>query len=503
MKLEINTKPTLTSYAHHAFICAIMERELNEEYLRFQVGVAGDEVWNEYQVDTKFEWKDNLLIIKGSKYATDTGSIIWRRCGETDELFICIEHFQCTNANAIVNLVISGENMDKCAEKNRNIYRLGIVLRYGLLIGLNDKYLEVQNVENNGINMTWFKVVRDNEKVTSYASFDGVDWIKVNEETLPEEMQGQRLSIGLNASLGENQYYNWLYMNYLQLYYSKDDSYVWLDYYMLPRKNYRFKHSLQFLDTCNLSVSKAIEVFGDIHRFFRWCIQHEYYVEIHLDEYYIENRPTYGKEHFEHNNIIYGFDDVTGKYSTIGYKVKVVFTDTSYSSIEKAISSSSKIILYKYNPNVKDMKFSLKNLTQNVRELLNGENSSEKVSNILGVQEGTYGLNVFDELIKSEEGNILLFYDCRITFLLYEHCNIMRNRLQFLFEKNYLNRHKCEKIVDLCASMLEKSDVLKNLVIKNKFRKNLDNAILENAKVLYEMEKTFYSKLLMCLEEAL
>ena len=129
-------------------------------------------------------------------------------------------------------------------------------------------------------------------------------------------------------------------------------------------------------------------------------------------------------------------------------------------------------------------------------ELLYGVDSSERFMGIIGKQPGIYGLKVFDELINTERGQELIVTDRRLSFVLYEHCLGMMERLTFLIRMGYVAEKRQDHLIALGKKMLNSSEVLKNRVVKNIFTQNMADRIMTQLSELYQLEKEFYTELI-------
>ena len=57
----------------------------------------------------------------------------------------------------------------------------------------------------------------------------------------------------------------------------------------------------------------------DIITFTKSAIDKDYFVDIHLDEFFLDSKDFYEKEHFVHESLIYGYDDTEKKFYAYGF----------------------------------------------------------------------------------------------------------------------------------------------------------------------------------------
>lgn len=489
MILPINKEPGINAYLHHACVNAMIG---NRELLRLKVPDSIEKKWKEYVNDSEFGWKGEFLSLKGIKNEINTESCIVRKCNVCDEFIIQIQYIK--KQEFTLSLMISEDAPMECFHTGQEFYKLGMN-KYGLMF--IKKYILNDSIEVN--NYSWLKIVRRNTKVYSYISDNGSKWFKVDEERLVFKDSEKQYSIGITADFGANQYFNWKYMNYIQLFYNVNDIYgkMWLDYYFFPKKNidYGFQSACHFLNTEYLEMKEITDLFGDINDFIHWSIDHYYYVSICLDEFYIPDRLYYQSKHYLHYNLIYGYDDENKRYALMGYKDKLIASEIPMQLLKQAVLSNSEVVRYRLNINTTKLSFDIKRVAGSIKEYIEGADSSGTISNILAQREGVYGLRIFHELIDTERGSELLINDKRITYLLFEHCKIMEERLLFLFGNNYLDINSREYLTGLCRKMVLESERLKNLFLKNRLTKREEANMLNKAEALYAIEKEFYSSL--------
>lgn len=495
MILPINSDPAVIAYGHHAYINAILG---NDDLLCVIIQDSAQYEWKEFVTDTELHWKEDILSIRRKNHGLNTEGFLYRACEDEDELVVNIKYFQTINTNAMMNLIISGGDLVEGEHKGKDIYRLGLT-KYGCFLTWKDKTLPYDNEGRR--EYTWLKVTRRNREVESYISEDGTSWRLINQEEIFPDADYDQLEIGINFNFGEDQYYSWLYMNYVQLVYDAKDlvGQVYLDYYMYPSKNYYYgyHYASQFLDIEYEKAKDILDLYGSLKNYINWCLKHFYYVSVCFDEFYLPERPSYYREHFFHHNLVYGYVEETKEYLLLGYHIKIMTSRISEQELEKmTISMEAPFIRYKYDPNFEALHFNVKRYAHSIKDFIGGINSSEDICNILPCKSGVYGLKVFNELIGTEEGNQLLIEDVRLSYVLYEHCKIMSNRLQFLYEKGYLSTETRESMTGRCQEMLDSSKRLNKVVIKNTIVKNLDDRIISSAKTLYQHEKLFYTELL-------
>ena len=502
MQLKINKEPSITAYAHHSFPIAIIERDLSEPLLDLEVASAKAD-WTVESNDINFVWDDRNLTFHSPKYATNTECFLIRTCERDDSIRIKIKKFRSDIISGIINIIISEENYMDCVKDDTNVYRLGIVKDFGILIKKDEQYITVDLPENVRRDCCEIKVERNSECVSFYVKNkeNNDEWKEVFFDKLSSELRRKELVIGLNANFGEPQYYAWKYMNYLQLHYTNVDDNVWLDYYMFGRKNYIFFYTQQFIDLDCWECREVSELFGDLWTGIVWFMKQGYYIEVSLDEYFVKNRLRYNKIHYVHNNLLYGYEQAPDGLYALGYNVKLESTLVPRDVFEKAINEDEIIKVYKFKCNNQFVPFSLNNFLMNLSDFIEGAHSGERYCNVLPSNDGVYGLNVFKELLSTERGQCIVEHDVRISYLLFEHVSLMLDRLDYFRAKNIISIKEYKNLRPQCEVLLEKAVLFKNRSIKYFAVGKNEKKLFCTLQQLYEEEKKFFTGLYNILKD--
>lgn len=345
----------------------------------------------------------------------------------------------------------------------------------------------------------YYKVVKKNMVISAYISTNGEKWLLLAENIISNDINYKDIVLTLHIYFGNEQYLTWKYMNFLHLVYRKEDfNGINLDYYIFPRKDIDASYNsyCHFIDTTYDDYNDYTTIFSSIQDYIKWNIDHSYYVNVCLDEFYLGKTNA----HYNHFSLIYGYDNENSIYNIlkINSNGKLIKTTIDYDvfSVDKIITSNI-IVKYRLNINASVASFNIQLFTLQIKEFVAGIDPSIRSANILTHQKGVYGLQIFYELMYTQEGRNKLIEDRRISFVLYEHCCIMKDRLYYLVENEFLKSNDIDKLVLLCAEMLITSEMLKNLVIKNMVLKNLESDIMKKLELLFSQETFFYSTLLL------
>ena len=491
--LPLNEKPSVITCIHHAYPCAIIE---SKELAYISVSKFKEFQWNEKTNDASIHIDNDIIKIIEDEDGKNTNIVLWRECAKKDEIIIHVDYVKPRDFARYIDIFLFKDDLEE--EIGREDKTCGIRWNpYGFFIRKTMYSFDTKV-------FTYVKLHKDENVISAYASKNGTDWIFIDQKELPNIYREKALNIGIHMYLGKNYFDIWKNMNFIQLIYNEKNLYkgIYLDYYFFPRKNVdnSYSYFVNFIDTHYDSLYDAMDCFESIHEYIRWNINHSYYLNICLDEYYVIDRLSNNKTHYDHYNLFYGFDDEKRVYNIMGYgkNSTPIISEISYDVLNQEIITSVNIVRYKYSSNdVSTLKFNIKSVIINLYEFLHSLDSSEKVSNLLTEEELWYGISIINKLALTEIERVK--NDKRITFCLAEHSKLMRERLKFLFENGYLENADFEWLSPKCDEIVNITSALLGLIIKNMFKSVDSEKINKMLLQLYDKQKEFCENLLKCL----
>lgn len=497
--LPINEKPSIITCIHHAYPCAIIE---SKELAYIIIENFNSTQWNKITYDTTIQINNNTIKILEKETGNNTNVVLWRECNIRDETIINIDYIKPNDSSRHIDIFLFCDDLQE--ELEREDKTCGIRWNpYGYFIMKNMYSYDTKAY-------TYLKFCVDKNIINGFASKDGIEWKYLDQIALPNYYNGKKLNIGIHMYFGKNYFNIWKNMNFIQLLYNDNNPNkgIHLDYYFFPRKNVDNSYSYfpNFLDTHYDLLYDAMDCFTSIHKYLHWNIQHLYYIELCLDEFFVVHRAAYGKYHYNHYNLFYGFDDEKEVYYVMGYGERntPIISEIPYDVLDLGIINSEKIIRYKYSSNdITTLKFNIKPVITSLYEFLNNVNSSEKVSNLLTEEDVSFGINILKTLASTENGRYLIRSDKRISFCLTEHSKLMKERLNYLYNNKYLEKKEYELLAPQCDDIIHTSSGLLLQVLKNAIKPICSESIDNSLITLYNIEQDFCSNLLDCLRKRL
>lgn len=493
--LPLNESPSIYTCIHHAYPLAIIE---SKDLARIAVNHYENYEWNYITYDTTVFIEQEVINVLESGNGENTNTVIWRNCKEQDEILIEIKYLRPIDTGRYIDVFIFNDNVD--AEISLEDKSCGIRWNpYGYFIKKEMHCFDTKIYK-------FLKLIVNESEIVGFASKDGMDWEIVGNTVIPDYFKNH-MKIGIHTHTGENYYPLWKNMNFIQLSYNIDSQWkgIYLDYYFFPRKNVdnSYMYFPNFLDTHYDTTYDALECFSSIHEYLKWNLQHFYYPEICLNEFYVPQRRHYGVADYNHYNLFYGYNDDDRVYYIMGYsnKSKPIVSKLPYDSFDNNIITSEKIVRYKYCSNdVTNFRYNLIPVKNSIYEFLHSIDSSEKVSNFLTQEPLIYGLSIFKFLATNELGQNMIIEDRRISFCILEHSKLMREKVFFFYENGFLKKNIYDELLELNDEIIQKATIIMGLHIKGLIKQKKYEHIYIHLLELYDMEKKFFSKLLNYLD---
>lgn len=267
-------------------------------------------------------------------------------------------------------------------------------------------------------------------------------------------------SLPLCAILADNCSLPWYYSHYCQICSQTfGNEYIMLDY-MEP-----FNIEEEMAE-CIYSGYDKLKNIGNIVDYVINMINSGYYVMVCLDEYYLSGKASYMKDHFVHESLIYGYDNMAKSFKAVGFtrenvldrmdfdfdmfgkayeEGKKYYSDWAWYANERAVE----LIRPKYGYTEFDIKGFLNDLAGYVRSYGDPKRTcmitpplGEKAdkNNISSCIAFRYGLDVYDDVLKGLEymlrGRRIIDY--RAFHLIAEHKKGLLNRLEYIITNNQL-----------------------------------------------------------------
>jgi hypothetical protein len=284
----------------------------------------------------------------------------------------------------------------------------------------------------------------------------------------------------------------WIYSNFIQLCVNTDFNHPVPFCFYLHDYTLNPWLSVEKVERTTLSNNNL-----DIVNFVKNSIKQSKYVCLCLNEYYIPERSAYQKYDFDHDVLITGINEKENTVTLLGFDNQMlfkqitvgfeIFKQSYHNLIEENNPYLNKIILYKFNENG-SYTFDKELVVETLQDYLDSQNTSNRFAMVSNPLDRVYGIECYtflkiyiNRLIKGE-----IDVNIRDIHLLFEHKNIMYNRIKYMEDKGLIRKNQ-----NLSSSYIlvkEASEVIKNLMVKFSITNN--ESSLEKINELLTMMET-------------
>lgn len=365
------------------------------------------------------------------------------------------------------------------AEKSGINIKVSDIFRFGTISKI------AENVKRNG---TKEKSISNSETGETelgklLKANSGKEFENENRRILPIKLQNDvttylHRSLPLCAILSDERNYSWFYRHFIQVF-STTHTYGTIRLEYLERMNF---YSDIYDEVCY--GYKDLEDVEDIIKFIIDKIDSGHYIIINVDEYYLPQKSRYLKEHFVHQQLIYGYDNSRKKIMAIGFDSERLFTHIEFDyndfakAYEKGKVNCSEFITWVDERAVQTLRpkdirdeyhFEPKYFGEQLEKyLISSDADSEIVYDFASSEElkkcdpVRFGIDYHDALIHHIQnvlnGNFTVYYNC--FHLLYEHKKGILDRLQYIFE-TYGGTEELKGLIDEYSKILARANAIR------------------------------------------
>jgi hypothetical protein len=282
----------------------------------------------------------------------------------------------------------------------------------------------------------------------------------------------------LSVAVTNSQNYEWIYSNYIQLIFQNPkrfDNQPVKFFKLSCRTGYVWDTECPLLNydkvTRNMLNSMRINIIDFICN----AIEHSCYVLIYLDEFYLPYRSQFGKQHYIHESLFFGYDYnkkelyglayVTGEneYEFKEFSVSMDEVVQAYSTPFYEGEQKERVTLLSCN-HEKFYEFDILAVKNQIYEYINSIQSDQKYCLINNPKDNyIFGISVYDELVNyystsSIEKSIIPLH------IIYEHKKVMLDRILFMIENNYIEYN--ESLLIGYKKIITDANISKEVFIK-------------------------------------
>lgn len=483
MELPISITPEVRTYSYYALPqCIIMaEDRIGKRIAEFEIVDTDGDNWTSIGIK-----KDGSQWIYESedKYNRFCNGCIYRplSCNE-GYVHIKINFQQESEPWAAINVFLTDDEENILLGDNEYICRFGNFIHDGVSLYYSGKKENLKERQDGRSGE--FVLSLSKGKLESFFG-QGKQIKKIGEKKISTT---KKLYIGVQVKHNDNAFYPWLFSNFIQINCNIDCMYRGLDYYCFFRDE---RHDIvnYFLDY-NYMTAEDLKHYG-IVKTLKWELFQKRYVEMKLDQYYIEGRAEYYSKHFEHQTLIYGFDDQKKSFLLAGYTNdgKIQKFTIKYNEVEQSITRypEADIKRISYCQGMRWYEFMPEYIQKVCKDYLEGKNTELDAQAYFPIEkERVYGMKIYEQL-QTHKGISALVADRRLSYLLYEHKKLMAERLEYMRAKEMVDVELYLKLKNIANKLVKTSFNLMHTTQKYRFRPEKQNDELLR-KQLQELEE--------------
>lgn len=506
-KLMINKEPFIRVMAQYAFVDAIINNvnTNSETVCSLEIQDVNPKDWTYMIENGNIDIKNNTISVTRMSYGTKPLRGWYKYIKDENEIVFNVKYMQYVNRwDRIIMFLDAHQNFSLDEKLNWN-FKLSIHCCGNLRIDVDEKEVFYRsNKENHDIE-SWYKVKICNTNIEIYVSVDGTEWELLHICENVWHTDNDKLIGGFYIHLFDNQYFKWICNNFIQIRYRKGGSDT-LGYPGLMNRDWR-NDAIHPLVRFGYEKREIVLKYG-IWEYIKNSIDSNRYLEIWLNEYYIKGLRAYKERTYFHESLIYGYDEENRSIQMLSmYNGKIKALDVPIADLESAWSEPADccaiIRSLEYSPDENGYELDVTHICKELQNYLQGRNSTEDYMYIAQKEEGVFGLKVYDDILDTDIGRKEFLSDVRIPFLLKEHKECMKFRIDYLYDDEILSSIEYLKINSIMQSILKMSKVMLSLVLKNMISEEnqTQNRIWDILKNIKEQEQECYTYLLNTLKK--
>lgn len=498
--LPITTDTKMRAYTYDAYLDAIISNKFRTGKIVASIEIDNYEkkAWK-YNSDKLIFRRENRGIIfeSSSKYLVDMNGILYRDLEKDDEVALTILYQQYSQPWGNIGIFIADDNQ---LEKKEFKYQFGFFNKVGwYLKDIEGNYFEygtdrkittkiVLRKKNSEL---YFKFVEDKETV----------W---KNYFINNDVMSGSLKIGVNIFLYDNVYFDWLYSNHIQLKYNKNPREVLFEYETSCMRLWNY-YTINYFLVYKVEKMKNIRQMNvSLLDYIKVNIRNENYIELWMECYDLIGTVRYHNDRFVHQCVIYGYSDEKQILHVLCINQgKPFFSQITYGDFVKQSNKyddEALIVSQEYNPEMIPINISVHKCIESLSAYLNGKRLMDWEL-LLPTEEYYYGITIYD-VIKKGRGLEAFLDDKRMCRLICEHKQFMIERLEYLIERQMIEKRTVVKYLDVSKQLYEDALTLQGLVIKYMLSKKdkLLPKIVRYIEKMKSIEETMYPELIKTLE---
>ena len=507
-KLLIGSKPNIRVFPQYAFLDAIINNESTniDKICSIYISEGAHFNWKYEYLNAAVDISNGDINIYRKVHGGQSTGGFYCECENFEEIVFSIQYMQYTNIWDKIVFFFDNGNATLFSDAHFCSYEFSIHCCRDWRVDVKGKnvYYRINRYEREFFQ--WYKIRKTNNIMQLYCSCNGKEWEEITSSVLLDE-QNANGKMGFYIHLYQNQYQKWVCNNFIQIKFDKNGGKP-VDYVGLMNrdwKNYAINPLVKFSSDKKTMINKR-----GLWNYIVDNICNGRYLEIWLNEYYVEGMKAFNKREFIHESLVYGFDDKNNKINLMSFREgKPILIDVPIDVVERAWENAYDnnyiIRSLEFCPDESGYSIDIAHIGKLLQEYLTGRNSSQDFGYIAQRDEGVFGYKIYDEILSDVDNKTIFLKDRRIAFFIKEHKECMLFRMEFLHEYGALSKEIYPYLIDAMSDIVKKANLILSLVIKNSLKgeKEIQKRIWKYIGELRDLEEKCYQVLIGELEKYL
>lgn len=506
--LPININPYIRTFSYHGFHHAVISTadkvnlHMGDEAACIQVKNFNQYTWQTECKDLKYQVdSDNILRFFSNKWNVNMNVVFWRECDVYDAIDVIVYNQLHSNVWATIALFLTSDEKNNTNDNPDDPFieaEVGNFSKDGLYYRITS--LPHVKILPEPLMPLRMSIIKTAENILIRYSENNQD---TKEIVIVDNVSDYVINrIGFRVTLGCNSYYEWLFSNYINIYFNPSNQYLPFDYLCNLHKNWDLHTNDYFIDYFSENEN-AISTLGfSLIDYIKKMIDLGRYVETLMNDN-IHFRVGDENGPFFHQNLIYGYDDPAEELYTLYYKKgKICPGKMKYSDFTSPRNHipNRKICIYKYNPGYERYTLDTRHILQLFQEYINSQNISYYEPQYDNSY--SFGIGALQKLLSYEKE--ILISDRRISYLIYEHCVCNRDRAEYLYCKNLLNYEQFDYLYQIAKEECDLASIMIALALKQNMQENRDlHKLKKYLNEIIDLETKYTVKIISCLKQSL
>lgn len=503
MEFPISEHPFIRLYPEYLFTDAIINCSQTTDPCLATISISPFDhtQWILYEINSIVDVSENTVHMIRKGFDIESTKALSRPFSIVND---CAEYHilqqQYTNRWDCVAFFVDKDcTVDKINDYPQMTFVIGRYSNGDCFILANGDYQWIEKPIDN--TYQHFRICSKNGFLSVEAAEDLSEWNMLYQSEQPLFSLDDIVTTGCISCQENNQYFKWIANNYIQYKFNPEEPAPanYIDFIKRDYKSYSVHPFIKFTtDKQDLIQS----VYNGIWNYVLTRLHYGYYIQLYLNEYYIPGSDSYQERYYLHENLFYGYNEESETVSIIHISLgKPVKREITKETLLQAYTGMPAVCM-EYDPDCDPYELDIFHIYTRLNDYLDGRNSSEDHVYLSETEKGICGIDIYQSFLHDSAGRSVFFSDIRVSYMLYEHKQCMKQRFAYLYEMGIIpDSIYCtmkQELVELCKNAYQ----VMMLVIKN-LRSDHANVIAlieQNLLKMQQTERKCYQRFLSLLD---